>query len=208
MTNFRRELEDSAKGARFNRVAEPSGEAHRPHHAQLVFFEALLGAADGADDAGAEIRAAADEIEHLIRLGIEQEGIDCKVATLDVFFGGLGVDHLVGVAAVRVAHVGAERRDFHLNRFLSWVGHFSRICRDDDYPKLRSDGQTAGEKLLDAIRRGVGGYVIVDRLAAEENVAHATADEVCLVTGGAQGSADVLRKLAGAIHGLRSPLTG
>ena len=46
-------------------VAEARREAHRAHHAQLVFAKTQLGLADGAHEASPQILAPANEIEHL-----------------------------------------------------------------------------------------------------------------------------------------------
>ena len=52
LRDLRRQLLDGAHGVRVDLVAEAGGEAHRAQHAQLVFREALLRRADGADNAG------------------------------------------------------------------------------------------------------------------------------------------------------------
>ena len=64
LVDFRRELDDRAEGARFDRVAEPRGEAHGAHHAQLVFPKRCSGRPMARMIPGAEIVAPADEIEH------------------------------------------------------------------------------------------------------------------------------------------------
>src|SRR5689334_11040320 len=47
-------------------VPEPSGEANRPKHAQLVFGETKLSIPNGTDDPGPQVLLSTDEVEHLI----------------------------------------------------------------------------------------------------------------------------------------------
>ena len=58
-------------------------------------------------------------------------------------------------------------------------------------PKRAPTREAAGEKLLHAFGTRVGGHVVVGRLAPQHEVAHAAADEVGLVAGGAQRAADL-----------------
>ena len=53
------------KGARFDGESEAGGEADGAQQAQMIFLEARIGIADGADDAAFQVRAAVDEIENL-----------------------------------------------------------------------------------------------------------------------------------------------
>ena len=62
--NARRERADGGESGGFDLEPEARGKAHGAQQAQLVFFEALLGVADGADDAGIEIGEAADVVEY------------------------------------------------------------------------------------------------------------------------------------------------
>jgi hypothetical protein len=43
--------------------AEPRGKANGAQHAQVIFFKALAGLADGADDTGSEIGQAVDVVD-------------------------------------------------------------------------------------------------------------------------------------------------
>jgi hypothetical protein len=49
----------------------------------------------------------------------------------------LGIEDLVGMAAVRIADIGAEGGDFHLER----------IVADEDDAELRADIEAVGEEL-------------------------------------------------------------
>ena len=51
--------------------AEPRGEADGANHAQLVLGEAMFGLADGADNAGLQVIAPANEIQNFVGVGIE-----------------------------------------------------------------------------------------------------------------------------------------
>ena len=47
-------------------------------------------------------------------------------------------------------------------------------------------GPGAREQAHDLLRRGIGGDVIIGRLAAQQQITHAAAYEICLISGGAQ----------------------
>src|SRR5581483_919434 len=93
-------------------VAEAGRKAHGAHHAQLVFGEAAVRRADGADDAGAQVGAPADIVQHFLGNGIEQQAVDGEVAALHVFARIGGVGDFVGMPAVGIQAVAAEGGDF------------------------------------------------------------------------------------------------
>ena len=66
-------------------------------------------------DAPLEVVLAADVVDDLLGDGIEEQAVDREVAALGVVLGG-GERDAVGVAAVAVGGVGAERGDFDLAR--------------------------------------------------------------------------------------------
>jgi hypothetical protein len=181
LADFRGELADSGKSGGLDGISEAGGEADGADHAQLVFAEAERGLADGADEAGAEIVAATDEVENFAGARIEEQGVDGEVAAADVFFGGAGEDDVVGMPAVGIAHIGAEGGHLDLQGILD----------DNDDAELRADGKAVRKKLLNALGHGIGGNVVIERLAAELEVSDASADEVGLVAGFVQGRADV-----------------
>ena len=203
----------AARVLRFDGVAEAGGEADGAEQAELVFVEAAMGIADGADDAGIEIGQAADVIEESCadggRLqildgpklcGIEQQAVDGEVAALDVFGGIGGVANLVGMAAVGVDAVAAEGGNLGDGVARGRVGRvFERRCfveglvGDQDDAEGCADGEGAWEEPEDDVGRGGGGHVVVERSAAEEQVADAAAGEVGLVALGAQGFDDAER---------------
>ena len=95
LRDSRGELADGAFGFRFDGEVETGGEADGAEHAQLVFFKAAMGLADGADDAVAEIVFAADVVEDgggeiaglAMEDGVEHHAVDGEVAAEDVFLG-------------------------------------------------------------------------------------------------------------------------
>ena len=114
----RGERTHGAPGFRLDFEAEAGGEAHTTQHAQMVFFKAQLGAADGANDAGIEIRYAAyivddgrAEIAGAAQR-VEEQAVDGEVAALHVFLGSVGVANRIGMAAVGICAIGAEGRHF------------------------------------------------------------------------------------------------
>ena len=121
---------DGAGGAGLDREVETSGEADGAEHAQLVFGEAEVGVADGADEVVGEVGLAVDEIEEggvhrgldlfafgvelsveLEADGVEKHAVDREVAAVDVVGGGGGEADGVGAAAVGVGAVVAEGGD-------------------------------------------------------------------------------------------------
>ena len=110
--NLGGQLLDCGEGFRLNGVSEARGKAHGAQHPQLVFGEAQLGAADGADDFGLQILLSADVVKNLAGHRIEQQAVDGEVAAFDVFLRTLAESHLIGMAAVGVANVAAESGNF------------------------------------------------------------------------------------------------
>ena len=97
----------------FDREVECGGEADGAEHAELVFAKPQAGVADGADQPAFEVVAAADVVDDFVGDRVEEQAVDREVAALGVVLGGGEVD-AVGVAAVAVRGVGAERGDFDL----------------------------------------------------------------------------------------------
>jgi hypothetical protein len=162
---------DSGEGFGLDSVAEARSEADGPEHAEFVFGETAGRIANGADDFGGEISAAADKIEDVAGVVAHEKAVDGEIAALNVFLGRLGVDDLVGMAAIGVAEVGAKRGDLD----------FGRIFADKNYAELCADIEAVGEDLQNFLRLCVCCNVIVRRFAMEENVAHTAADEKGLV---------------------------
>src|SRR5579864_114477 len=94
-------------------VVETSREAYGAEHAQLVFRKSQHGVADGTNEVGGKVLAAADKIQHFPGNRIHQQAIDGEVAASNIFARIFAVTHLVGVASIAVADVGAK--GCHLN---------------------------------------------------------------------------------------------
>jgi hypothetical protein len=98
---------DGLGGVGVDLEVESGGESHRPQRAEVVLGESLVGIADGAEDAVAEVGTAVDEVDDAPgdggvvggREGIEEEGIDREVAACGVG-GGVGKVDGVGPAGV------------------------------------------------------------------------------------------------------------
>jgi N6-L-threonylcarbamoyladenine synthase len=129
--------------------------------------------------------------------GIEEEAVDGEVAALDVFFGAGGVEDGVRVAAVRVCGVGAEGGDLGHGVARAGIGGVlerrnlveSFVGNEND-AKVSADGERAREQVEDDVGCGGGGHVVVDGIAAEQQVADAAAGEQRLVTRSAKGFDD------------------
>ncbi len=110
--DFARVSADGDESCGFDGVAETRSEADGAQHAEFVFSETAGGVADGADDSCGKISAAADEVEDFAGVVAHQQAVDSEIAALDIFFGSLGIDDLVGMAAVGITDIGAEGGDF------------------------------------------------------------------------------------------------
>ena len=86
------------------------------------------------------------------------------------------------MAAVGVEAVGAEGGDLR-----HFIPRF-RFCRtagggDKNDAEVSADGKGAGKEIKDDLRRGRSCDVVVVRLAAKQQIAHAAAGEIGLVAG-------------------------
>jgi len=76
--DIRSGFQNRGESGRFDRVPKPRGEAYGSDHAELVLAKPVRRTAYGANDSGAEIVAPADEIEDLLRFGIEEQRVIVK----------------------------------------------------------------------------------------------------------------------------------
>jgi hypothetical protein len=120
-----------------------------------------------------------------------EEAVDGEIAALDIFFGSLGVDDLVGMAAVGIADVGTEGSNLDLEGVLP----------EEDDAELRADIEAVWEEFENFRRRGVGGDVVIGGIAMKKDVAHTAADEEGLVSASLKGAANRIGEFAG-IHGM------
>jgi len=183
---------------------EARGEADGAQHSQLVFGEAQVGVADGADDAGGEVFAAVNEVERggggVSRCErVEEHSVDGEVAAEDVFAGIGGVTHGIRPSAVGVSAVRAEGGDLdHPSEPRPLAGGpgfcgdllFVEVLADEDDAEVGADGEGLGEEGDDLLGGGGGGDVEVLGREAEQQVADAAAGEEGLVAGVAQAAGD------------------
>ena len=154
----------------------------------MVFLEALFRIADGPDRAAAQVVAAPSEIQHLIRIVIQQQRVDGEIAPHRILPGVALEVYCIGPSAIAVAGVAAERGHLHLGRVLAHQHH----------AEVRAHVLGTLEQLAHAVRTRVRGHVEILRFAAQQQVAHAAAHQVGLVPGGAQPRDDRAGQFFGA----------
>ena len=137
---------------------------------------------------------------------IEQQAIDGEIAPLHVFFGIAGIADFIGMTAVAVQPIAAKRRNFNAVAGGWWLVTSCRVDRrsaqivrrNQHHAKLRAHGISFGEYFHHFRWGGVGGHVVIRRLAAQQQIAHTSADQVSLVVALAQSAHDFNRR---SVHG-------
>ncbi len=176
------------KRARLDLKTEPGRKAHRPQHAQLVFLKAPCRFADRTHNARLEVAKTIDKIKdgcaHVSPArelhGVEQHAVDGEVAAEDVLPGGASVMDGVWPAAIAIAAVTAEGSDFGKN-------FRGPVCfRHQHDTEVSAHGEGAGKHPEHTVRGGAGGDIEVGGLAAQQEIAHASAGEICGVAGSAE----------------------
>ena len=185
-----RGFDDGGPGVRLDGELQRRRETHRAQHAEAVLGKAPPRVADGADDPSGKVGTAAYIVGDLAGIGVEQQRVDGEIAAQDV---GAGVGELDGgrVAAVHVGGFRAEGGDFD-------VLAAGRDDRDDTEGLADGDGHR--KQRLDLVGQGRGHDIEIVRLAPEQQVAHAPADEPRLVPGGAERANDGWSE-RGNVHG-------
>ena len=174
--------DDCFPGRRLDFKVEHGGEADRAQEPQPIFGETLRRVANRPHESGAEVLAAADEINHGVVSRIEEHAVNREIAAARVFFRRREV-HFCRVPAVEINAVGPESRDLELQV----------IFQNDDDAEMRANRVGAAEDFLHFLRARVGRDIdILGRLAANQ-IAHATACEVGGVPGRAQSIAQSAR---------------
>ena len=56
-----------------------------------------------------QVGLAAHKVENFVGIVAHQQAVDGEVAAGNIFFGPCGIDHLIGVTAIGIAEVAAER---------------------------------------------------------------------------------------------------
>ena len=126
-----------------------------------------------------------------------EKAVNGEIAALDVFFGCFGINDLVGMAAVRVADIGAEGGDFD----------FEGVLADENDTELGADIEALWEELKNLLRSGVSGDVVIGGIAMEEDIADAASDEEGLMAVALKSIADGVGEFA-RIHGMIMRLWG
>jgi hypothetical protein len=120
-----------------------------------------------------------------------EKAVNGEITALDVLFGSLGIDDLIGMAAIGIAEIRAECGDLDLEG----------IAPDEDDAELRADIEAVGKQAENFSGSGVGSDVVIGGITLEENIAHAATDEEGLVAVALKSVANRIGELAG-IHGM------
>src|SRR5215472_5683111 len=188
LVNLRRQLADGGESPGVNRVSETCVKAPGAQHAQLVFGEAGVGLANGADGAALDVSLAPNVVQDFFGIWIEQQAVDGEVAPLQVKADILGKTYLVRMAAVRVGAVAAESCDLGgkvgacaVNLTERWNQH---------HAELRADRVGLGKKLHHLLRSGGSSNVKIGGIAVEKQIANTAAHQVRGMSLGAQRERD------------------
>ena len=168
--------------------SEAGSKAHAPQHAQFVFCEAVVGVPNGTDQTGTQVLHAAHDVQDGVVGWVQHHAVDGEVATLYVLLRTGGKAHCVRAPSVGVGAITAKGSDFGYDLLAA-----RPLTADQDNTKMRAYGKGLLEHGKHLIRRGTGGDVEVLGLAAQQQVAHATANEIGLVAGGAEPGNDLCR---------------
>jgi N6-L-threonylcarbamoyladenine synthase len=190
LAQARRQLLDCPGGRGLQCKREAGSKAHSPQHAQFVFGEALAGVPDGTDQAGIQVVHAAHHVQDRVVGWVQHHAVDGEVAALYILFRTDGEAHCIRVPAVGVGAITAEGSDF---------GHYLPAPRawtaDQNDAEMRAYGKRLVEQGEHLIGLRTGGNVEILRFAAQQQVTHATANEVGLVAGGAKTGNNLLCRL-------------
>ena len=165
-------------------VVERGGETHCAQHAKPVFGEALRRIANRAHQFRGDIRAAADEIDHLLGNRIVKHSVDREIATFGVFLRR-GKTHLTWMSAVHIRLIRAKGRNFELKIVLQY----------DNHAETRTYRVRTRENVLHLFRSRVSDDVIILRSQIAHHIAHTAAREIRDVPSPPQAHSDFTRSL-------------
>ena len=161
-----RVLADRLERPRLDGEAELCRDPDRPKHPQRVLVEALVGVADGANEAGPQVSDAVGGVDASGRAARPQaapgDRVDRQVAPREVLECVIGERDGLGPTMVGVAMVAPERRDLHVTH------------------RHRAEAvlvHAIGEDREHALGPRVGGDVPIDRRLAEHQIADGAADD-------------------------------
>ena len=155
-------------------------EADRPKQANGVLTQPLPGVADESEALTANVLKAADIVENLFFMGVVVERVDGEVAAKGVLAqGAVGVvaqDQPVGLGVAVDPRVAGRR--------LAEGGDFDDVTPVANMGDLEPppDQARAAEQAAHLLGRGVGRYIKVLGVGAEQKVTDAAADKPCLKT--------------------------
>ena len=155
----------------FDLEPQPRGETDGAQQPQMIFLEARVGVADGADHAPLQIGAPAHVVEHFPRRRLHHEPVDGEIAAQYVPARVALEMHAGGAPAVGVIVVAAKRGHLHLR---AGVAH-------QHHAEVRAHLSRFGEQVHDALGARVGRDVEILGLGPQQQVAHRAAHQVCLV---------------------------
>ncbi|GEM_PF-20259 len=176
-------LDGDARGG-LDFEAELGGESHRAHHADGILAHPQLGVADSADQSSPEIVNSAGKIDHMKILRAVEQRVDGEVAAKRVF---LGRAESIVETNQRIVGIGdglglaAEGGDLDI------------LAAEENVDQAKAPAYQArvAEQLADLLGMGRSGNVEILGLAREHQVAHAAADQVCLVSGAGEAIEDL-----------------
>jgi hypothetical protein len=154
-----------------DRKIQTRREAHGAQQAQPILRQPGRRIADGSQHSRGQIRPAADVVDHLTsapgRQRVKKHPVDGEIAPGGVFLG-VGEMNRLGAASVPVRAIRAKAGD---------LDRMTRL-KHNDHAEMRPHRHVVGEELLDILRPGVGGHVVVFWGLPEQHVPHAAAGVV------------------------------
>jgi hypothetical protein len=161
--------------------AQLDGETHGAKHAHRVFPIALLGVTDQANQATLKILHAADMIDDGKITDVVIQGVDGEIAPEGVFFHAavdvVAKDHaaVVDIAVVLTLLV---------HRHGPEGGHFDDFGAEEHMSQAEAsaDQATVAKQIAHLLRPGVGGYIEILGLAAQQEIADTSPNDIGLET--------------------------
>ena len=173
---------DRAVGLLLDGHVEPRGQAHGAHHADGILAEPDVGVADHAQQPLVQVAQAVDVVDDVEGLDVVEEPVDREVAPPRILLRGAE-----GVVAALVERPGRALVR-HLDRVVGLpaegAGLDDLVAEDHmRQPEAPADEEAVAEEPADLAWLGVGAHVEILRLAAQQQVADAAADEIGLEPG-------------------------
>ncbi len=155
----------------------------------MVFGKAFVWRANRANEPGAQVGRAADPIVRLLRDRVVEQAVDREVAARGIRLR-IGKPDRFRTPAILVIRLGTKGGDLKL---------FVAREHDDD-AEFAPDRNGLGKERFDFFGPSRGGDVVIARFAAQQKIAHATADPERGVPGTLERADEVGGKLVGGGH--------